>query len=219
MTKPAFLRGWACWGCMVMVISIVGSRSPVGSVGPVVARVVGAFARRGWLVASGGALGVDSLALSSLLALGFGWLGVVFSAWSSLAGFPRAVRPLVSRPCCRLAVGLSGARLLRVLLGGLSWLGSGVVTLRWFLLARLWWRSWVRALAGRLAWFGLLFVVVFLFGFFCVVARFLFCLVALGSLFDLACLPVAFVGFRVLIWIYLISLIQSYLVLFLVKKN
>ena len=78
------------------MVAVVGSRS--GAFSPAaVSRVVSAFARRGWSVATGGALGVDSCVLSSLLAVGLGRLGVVFSAWSGLAGFPVSVRPLASR--------------------------------------------------------------------------------------------------------------------------
>lgn len=78
------------------VVGVVGSRS-AGFSPAVVSRVVGFLVSRGWSVATGGALGVDSCVLSFLLSAGFGRLGVVFSAWSSLAGFPVSVRPLVSQ--------------------------------------------------------------------------------------------------------------------------
>jgi predicted Rossmann fold nucleotide-binding protein DprA/Smf involved in DNA uptake len=79
-----------------VLVGVVGTRGG-GFSSAVVSRVVGFFASRGWAVATGGALGVDSCVLSSLLSLGLGRLGVVFSAWSSVAGFPVSVRPLVSR--------------------------------------------------------------------------------------------------------------------------
>jgi len=76
---------------------VVGSRSLPASFSPLVFSVVSFFLARGFRVASGGALGADSFALSALLQQGASSLGVVFSAWSSSSGFPASVRPQVSQ--------------------------------------------------------------------------------------------------------------------------
>ena len=76
---------------------VVGSRSLPSSFAPLVSRVVSFFLSRGFRVASGGAMGADSFALSALLQQGASSRGVVFSAWSSASGFPSSVQPQVSR--------------------------------------------------------------------------------------------------------------------------
>ena len=82
---------------MVRLVGVVGSRSLPASSAPLVSSVVSLFLARGFRVASGGALGADSFALSALLQQGASSSGVVFSAWSSASGFPASVRPQVSQ--------------------------------------------------------------------------------------------------------------------------
>ena len=82
---------------MSRLVSVVGSRSLPASFAPLVSSVVYFFLARGFRVASGGALGADSFALSALLQHGAASSGVVFSAWSSASGFPASVRPQVSQ--------------------------------------------------------------------------------------------------------------------------
>jgi hypothetical protein len=86
---------------------VLGSRSLSRSWFPFVSRVVAAFARSGLGVASGGALGADLFALRALLlvlpSLPASVRGrvrsssLVSAAWCSFAGFPAAVRPVVSQ--------------------------------------------------------------------------------------------------------------------------
>lgn len=82
---------------MSRLVGVVGSRSLPASFSPLVSSVVSLFLARGFRVASGGAVGADSFALSALLQQGASSRGVVFSAWSSLSGFPSSVRPQVSQ--------------------------------------------------------------------------------------------------------------------------
>jgi len=82
---------------MSRLVGVVGSRSLPVSFFPLVSSVVSFFLARCFRVASGGALGADSFALSALLERSSASSGVVFSAWSSASGFPSSVRPLVSR--------------------------------------------------------------------------------------------------------------------------
>ena len=81
---------------MSRFVGVVGSRSLPVPFSPLVSSVVSLFLARGFRVASGGALGADSFALSALLQQGAASSGVVFSAWSSASGFPVSVRPQVS---------------------------------------------------------------------------------------------------------------------------
>ncbi len=81
---------------MCRVVGVVGSRSLPASFSPLVSFVVSFFLGRGFWVASGGALGADSFALSALLQQGAASRGVIYSAWSSASGFPSSVRPQVS---------------------------------------------------------------------------------------------------------------------------
>jgi len=82
---------------MSRIAGFVGSRSLPASFSPLVASLVSAFRSRGFLVASGGAVGADQFALSALVEQGASASGVVFSAWSSALGFPAPVRPSVGR--------------------------------------------------------------------------------------------------------------------------
>ena len=82
---------------MSHIIGVVGSRSLPPSFSPLVSRVVSALLGRGYRVASGGALGADSFALSALLQQGAAPRGVVFSPWVSSSGFPASVRPQVAQ--------------------------------------------------------------------------------------------------------------------------
>jgi hypothetical protein len=82
---------------MVRLVGVVGSRSLPASFSPLVSSVVSLFLGQGFSVASGGALGADSFALSALLGQGASSRGVLFSAWPSVSGFPVSVRPQVSR--------------------------------------------------------------------------------------------------------------------------
>ena len=82
---------------MSRLAGFVGSRSLPASFSPLVASLVSAFRARGFLVASGGAVGADQYALSALVEQGASVSGVVFSAWALAGGFPVSVRPLVSR--------------------------------------------------------------------------------------------------------------------------
>lgn len=79
------------------VAGVVGSRSLSASFAPLVSSVVSLFLARGFRVASGGAVGADSFALSALLQQGAAASGVVFSAWCSASGFPASARPQVSQ--------------------------------------------------------------------------------------------------------------------------
>ena len=78
-------------------VGVVGSRSLPPSFAPLVSRVVSCLLFRGYGIASGGAVGADSFALSALLQQGAASSGVVFSAWQSASGFPASVRPQVSQ--------------------------------------------------------------------------------------------------------------------------
>jgi predicted Rossmann fold nucleotide-binding protein DprA/Smf involved in DNA uptake len=82
---------------MCRLAGVVGSRSLPVSFAPLVSRVVSLLLARGYRVASGGALGADSFALSALLQQGAASLGVVFSSWASASGFPSSVQPQVAQ--------------------------------------------------------------------------------------------------------------------------
>ena len=82
---------------MVRLVGVVGSRSLPASFAPLVSSLVSFLLDQGFGVASGGALGADSFALSALLGQGASSCGVLFSAWPSVSGFPVLVRPQVSR--------------------------------------------------------------------------------------------------------------------------
>ena len=76
---------------------VIGSRSLPVRFAPLVDRVVSLLLSRGFGVASGGAMGADSFALSAVIGQGACSRGVVYSAWSSASGFPFSVRPDVER--------------------------------------------------------------------------------------------------------------------------
>jgi len=82
---------------MCRLVGVVGSRSLPVSFAPLVSSVVSFFLASGFRVASGGAVGADSFALSALLQQGAASSGVIFSAWQSASGFPASVRPQVSQ--------------------------------------------------------------------------------------------------------------------------
>jgi len=82
---------------MSSTVGVVGSRALPASFAPLVSSVVRSYLSRGFVVASGGALGADAFALSALLQHDTASSGVIFSAWQSLAGFPVSVRPLVQQ--------------------------------------------------------------------------------------------------------------------------
>ena len=79
------------------LVGVVGSRSLPVRFAPLVSSVVSLFLSRGFGVASGGAMGADHFALSAVIGQGACSLGVVYSAWSSVSGFPSSVRPDVER--------------------------------------------------------------------------------------------------------------------------
>jgi len=87
---PAMLR-------IAMQAGVIGSRSLPVSFAPLVSSVVSSFLSRGFSIASGGAVGADSFALSALLQQGAASSSVIFSAWQSASGFPSSVRPQVSQ--------------------------------------------------------------------------------------------------------------------------
>ena len=82
---------------MSRLAGVVGSRSLPVRFAPLVSRVVSLLLARGYRVASGGALGADSFALSALLQQGPASQGIVFSAWASASGFPSSVQPQVAQ--------------------------------------------------------------------------------------------------------------------------
>ena len=79
------------------LVGVVGSRSLPVRFAPLVDRVVSLLLSHGFGVASGGAMGADHFALSAVIGQGACSLGVVYSAWSSVSGFPSSVRPDVER--------------------------------------------------------------------------------------------------------------------------
>jgi predicted Rossmann fold nucleotide-binding protein DprA/Smf involved in DNA uptake len=82
---------------MSRIVSVIGSRSLPAFYSPLVSSVVFSFLARGYLIASGGAVGADSFALSAVLQQGVESRGVIYSAWQSASGFPTSVRPDVER--------------------------------------------------------------------------------------------------------------------------
>ena len=73
---------------MSRLAGVIGSRSLPASFSPLVSRVVSLLLSRGYGIASGGALGADSFALSALLQQGAASRGTIHSAWASASGFP-----------------------------------------------------------------------------------------------------------------------------------
>jgi len=81
---------------MSRLAGVIGSRSLPASFSPLVSRVVSLLLSRGYSIASGGAVGADSFALSALLLQGAASRGIIHSAWVSASGFPSSVQPQVS---------------------------------------------------------------------------------------------------------------------------
>jgi len=82
---------------MSHTVGVIGSRSLPPRFAPLVSSVVSLFLSRGYGVASGGAAGADQFALSAVLRLGAWSRGVVYSAWSSVSGFPASAQPDIER--------------------------------------------------------------------------------------------------------------------------
>ncbi|MFA5104928.1 MAG: DNA-processing protein DprA [Candidatus Margulisiibacteriota bacterium] len=82
---------------MCHIVGVIGSRSLPARFAPLVDQVVSLFLARGYSVASGGAVGADSFALSAVLRQGACSRSVVYSAWSSVSGFPASARPDIER--------------------------------------------------------------------------------------------------------------------------
>ena len=78
-------------------VGVIGSRSLPVSYRAQVHSVVSFLVSRGYLIHSGGAVGADQFALAAVLSLGACSQAVLFSAWSAVSGFPRAVQPSVHR--------------------------------------------------------------------------------------------------------------------------
>lgn len=79
------------------LVGVVGSRSLPIRFAPLVDQVVSSFLARAYSVASGGAVGADSFALSAVLSQGASSRGVIYSAWSAISGFPSSVRSDIER--------------------------------------------------------------------------------------------------------------------------
>jgi predicted Rossmann fold nucleotide-binding protein DprA/Smf involved in DNA uptake len=73
---------------MARLVGVIGSRALPASFAPLVSSVVSAFLARGFRVASGGALGADSFALSALLQQGAASRGVVVFLCGGGASLP-----------------------------------------------------------------------------------------------------------------------------------
>jgi len=82
---------------MCRIVGFVGSRSLPPRFAPLVSSAVSSFLSRGYSVASGGAAGADQFALSAVIGSGCCQRGVVYSAWSSVSGFPSSARPDIER--------------------------------------------------------------------------------------------------------------------------
>lgn len=73
-------------------IGIVGARVLPDSFRAQVSAVVRYLVERGYQIHSGGALGADHFCLQSIIEQSAFSSGVIFSAWSSIVGFPRDVQ-------------------------------------------------------------------------------------------------------------------------------
>ncbi|MFH1428243.1 MAG: recombinase family protein, partial [Candidatus Margulisiibacteriota bacterium] len=73
-----------------------GARQLTGEYEEKVNGIVKYLVDKGYKIHSGGALGADQFALSSLLKLEAAKKGVIYAAWSTLAGFPKSVRPSIN---------------------------------------------------------------------------------------------------------------------------
>ncbi|MFC1771360.1 DNA-processing protein DprA [Candidatus Margulisiibacteriota bacterium] len=76
-------------------IGVIGSRNFPFHLSEKVGDVVDDLLRRGFHIASGGALGTDQFCLQRLISSGNSEKGAIFSAWQNYAGFPVKVRPFV----------------------------------------------------------------------------------------------------------------------------
>lgn len=79
------------------LVGVIGSSSLPSRFAPLVDQVVSVFLARGFSVASGGAIGADSFALSAVLRHGVSSSSAIYSAWSSASSFPLSVIPQVSQ--------------------------------------------------------------------------------------------------------------------------
>jgi predicted Rossmann fold nucleotide-binding protein DprA/Smf involved in DNA uptake len=78
-------------------IDIVGARTLPSDFRSQVSAVVQYLLDKGDHIHTGGALGADMYALEAVLAHGAYSQALIFSAWSSVVGFPLTVQPLVER--------------------------------------------------------------------------------------------------------------------------
>lgn len=76
-------------------IGIIGARALPNEYKSQVSEVVKYLVDKGYQIHTGGALGADLFALEALISLGASLQGSLFSAWSSLEGFPREVQKYV----------------------------------------------------------------------------------------------------------------------------
>jgi predicted Rossmann fold nucleotide-binding protein DprA/Smf involved in DNA uptake len=76
-------------------IGLVGARALPASFQGQVSAIVSYLLSRGYRIHSGGALGADQFALQSVISQGSCSQAVIYSAWQSVAGFPRQVQPSV----------------------------------------------------------------------------------------------------------------------------
>ncbi|MDR2406986.1 MAG: DNA-protecting protein DprA, partial [Bacteroidales bacterium] len=78
-----------------MGIGIVGSRELPESFRGQISDVVRYLLERGYHIHSGGAVGADLFVLQSVIDCGAYSRAAIFSAWSSVVGFPRIVQPYI----------------------------------------------------------------------------------------------------------------------------
>lgn len=76
-------------------IGIVGARALPDVFSEQVSSVVRYLLKRDYQIHTGGAMGADFFALQAVIAAGSIERGMIFSAWSSVIGFPISVRPVV----------------------------------------------------------------------------------------------------------------------------
>jgi len=76
-------------------VGIVGARALPPEYKEKVSEVTKYLLGKEYQIHLGGALGADQYALEALISAGAGSKGVLFSAWSTLAGFPREVQKYV----------------------------------------------------------------------------------------------------------------------------
>lgn len=76
-------------------IGIVGARALPSQFSGQVSQVVRYLLERGYRIHSGGAIGADQFALQAVISQGACSRAAIFSAWQSVAGFPRQVQPAI----------------------------------------------------------------------------------------------------------------------------